>query len=86
MTDHRPALGRPWQRIVDQTIREEPNCQLKLPGCTGHSETADHKTPRSQGGPDTRDNTRGACHHCNRQRSANPDPTTDADRHSRSWT
>lgn len=87
MTDQRPALGRPWQRIVDQTIREEPDCRLRYPGiCTGHSQTADHITPRSQGGPDTRDNTRGACHPCNQHRSDHPDPTTDTDRHSRQWT
>lgn len=85
MTD-RPALGRPWQRIVNQTIREEPNCQLKLPGCTGKSQTANHKIPRSKGGPDTRANTEGACHHCNRQLSNNDHPITDTDRHSRQWT
>ena len=83
----RPALGRPWRRLVAQVVREEPRCWLAYPGiCTGHSETADHVIPRAQGGPDTRANTRGACHACNRHRLDSPPPTTDHDRHSRSWT
>lgn len=72
--------------MVATVISEEPDCQLRLPGCTGTSQTANHKTPRSQGGTDTRDNLEGACHHCNRKLSDNDHPATDADRHSRDWT
>ena len=81
------GLGRPWRRLVAQVIREEPTCWLAYPGiCTGRSQTADHVIPRSQGGPDTRANTRGACHPCNRHRLNRAAPTTDTARHSRSWT
>lgn len=45
-------------------------CTLNLPGCTGTATTADHITPRSQGGTHALDNLQGACHHCNSAKGA----------------
>lgn len=59
-----------WRRLKDQVVQEEPQCWLRLPGCTGASTTADHVIPRSQR-PDltmVRSNLRGACHKCNTTR------------------
>lgn len=86
MTTDRPALGRPWRRTLTRILTRDPTCQLQLPGCTHHSQTADHITPRSQGGTDQDHNLRGACHHCNQQRNNRPDPDTDTTRASRTWT
>jgi 5-methylcytosine-specific restriction endonuclease McrA len=61
---------RAWRHLRDQVVREEPQCWLHLPGCTGTSTTADHVIPRSSR-PDltmVRSNLRGACAKCNRKR------------------
>jgi len=65
-----PRETRAWRRLRDLVVREEPNCQLQLPGCTGASQTADHILPVIQR-PDlalVRSNLRGACHPCNMAR------------------
>lgn len=66
---HRGDYDTPQARAArDQTIREEPTCQIRLPGCTGLSTVADHIIPASKGGPSIRSNMRGACESCNRRR------------------
>ena len=58
---------RAWRKLRDQVVREEPLCWLRLPGCTQLSTTADHVASVHER-PDlamSRDNLRGACHHCN---------------------
>lgn len=66
---------RRWRRLRDQVVREEPLCQLRLPGiCTIRSQTGDHIYPVSVR-PDLkfdRGNVRGACHACNRYRKNKP--------------
>lgn len=75
--DHRKT--RAWRRLVDQVVDEEPVCWLRLPGCTYWSQTADHvivvdALPLRGADPlvMARHNVRGACRHCNRQRSTTP--------------
>lgn len=75
--DHRQT--RAWRRLVAQVVDEEPVCWLRLPGCTYWSETGDHvicvdALPLRGQDPLVldRNNVRGACHHCNRQRSTTP--------------
>lgn len=61
---------RAFKKVRLQVIKEEPTCRLRLPGCTGISEEADHIIPKSER-PDlylVRSNLRGACGHCNRKR------------------
>ena len=61
---------RAWRKLRDTVVREEPRCQLRLPGCTGASTTADHVIPRSIR-PDltlVRANLRGSCQSCNLKR------------------
>jgi len=63
-----------WRQLRDQVIREEPLCQLQLPGCTHISTTADHIIPRSQA-PQlayARQNLRGSCRSCNDKKSNHP--------------
>lgn len=98
MVTDRPALGRPWRRTVAYVLqRDGYRCQLAYPGtwtgvhgqqlqCLGTATTADHITPRSQNGSDDPSNLRASCQPCNQHRSDGPTPTTDHDRHSRSWT
>jgi 5-methylcytosine-specific restriction endonuclease McrA len=61
---------RQWRKLRDRVVREEPNCWLRLDGCTVVSTTADHVIPRSHR-PDlcmVRLNLRGACENCNLRR------------------
>ena len=41
-----------------------PVCYLRYDGCTIASTEDDHVVPLSQGGTDSLENRRGACHHC----------------------
>jgi 5-methylcytosine-specific restriction endonuclease McrA len=58
--------GNGWAALSKAIIARDPECQLKLPGCTEISTTADHIVSVSRGGP-THDpeNLQGACGHCN---------------------
>ena len=63
---------RRWKKLKATVVKQEPLCQLRLPGCTGLSQTADHKIPVKLR-PDlayTRTNLQGACHPCNRRKGA----------------
>lgn len=63
-----------WRKLRDQVVEEEPACWLRLPGCTGASQTADHVIPYVDR-PDLaleRSNHRGVCHHCNHLRRNMP--------------
>lgn len=67
-----PRRTAAWQRLSRQVIREEPDCQVRLPGCTGVSTTADHIVEVDVR-PDlalVRGNVRGCCGHCNSSRGA----------------
>jgi 5-methylcytosine-specific restriction endonuclease McrA len=61
---------RQWRKLRDRVVREEPNCWLRLDGCTRVTTTADHVVPQSQR-PDltmVRSNLRGSCASCNMRR------------------
>lgn len=66
-----PRETRAWRKLRDQVVREEPICQLQLPGCTTISTTADHiETVKDR--PDLameRANHQGACRPCNQRRN-----------------
>lgn len=51
-----------WHRLRSIVLRRDPVCVT--PGCTRASKHVDHITPRSKGGADTPENTRGLCHSC----------------------
>lgn len=57
-------------------------CALRLSGCTGTADTADHIVPRSRGGADSP--LRPACAHCNASRGdrmeGGTSPSSDAGR------
>lgn len=65
---------RPYRKVRDQVIAEEPVCWLQLPGCTKRSTTADHHPiPFAQLAAHKmtgleRWNLRGACLNCNRKK------------------
>lgn len=65
---------RRWANMVKRVVREEPQCWLRLPGCTGRSTTADHIMPCKTHPllKMTRSNLRGACRSCNQRRGATP--------------
>lgn len=62
--------SRAWRRLREQVLRDQPLCQIRGPGCTGLSTTADHIIPKSKAPHLTmaRANLRGACAHCNYSR------------------
>lgn len=77
--------SRAWRKLVVQVVEEEPVCWLRLPGCTYWSQTGDHVVcvdalPLQGADPLVleRNNVRGACRHCNRQRSTTPVDQLDA--------
>jgi len=69
-----PRATRAWRKLRDQVVLEEPWCWLRLPVCTGRSQTADHVlTVKAR--PDLaldRTNLRGACYKCNNSRKDTP--------------
>jgi 5-methylcytosine-specific restriction endonuclease McrA len=59
--------GRPWRRLREQVLREEPYCAIRGPRCRLYSTTVDHIVPLSVA-PElahVRSNLRGACGACN---------------------
>lgn len=75
MTAGDPRSTRAWRALRDRVVVEEPECRLRLPGCTFASTTADHIKPYKTH-PELvfdRDNLRGACEPCNKRRQAKPD-------------
>ena len=61
-----------WRRLRAEVIQQEPRCKIRLTGCTGHSETADHIQPVKLR-PDlkyARFNLQGACRLCNIRKKA----------------
>ena len=69
-----PRQTRAWTVLRDRVVREEPTCWLRLPCCTGASQTADHILTVSER-PElamVRDNLRGVCGPCNRARGDTP--------------
>jgi|SRR5262245_5285225 len=60
--------SRPWRRLRDKVLREEPTCRVRLPGvCTHISTTVNHIVPKAVA-PDLvmeRSNCQGACKPCN---------------------
>lgn len=59
------GYGGPWRRVSERQRREVPWCQLRLPGCTGRVDAADHIVPIWAGGKSTRGNAQSACASCN---------------------
>lgn len=71
---------RQWRVIrLAVLVRDRYRCQIRGPRCTGKATTADHITPKSEGGTDDPSNLRAACVLCNSGRGAAPlDPAPSA--------
>jgi 5-methylcytosine-specific restriction endonuclease McrA len=64
-------FGSGWARISGLVLKRDGYvCQVQLPGCTGEATTADHVTPRSQGGAATLDNLQASCRPCNSRKGS----------------
>jgi 5-methylcytosine-specific restriction enzyme A len=63
------GLGYQYRKLREQVLRDDPYCTIRRAGCTLLSTTADHILPLSRGGPNIRENLRGACESCNVGRS-----------------
>lgn len=59
--DHR------WRAVrLAVLARDRHQCQMRLPGCTGHADTVDHIVALFEGGARLDPtNLRAACKHCN---------------------
>ena len=67
---HHPAYRGPWTTVRKSILkRDNHQCQIRAPKCTGIATQVDHIIPITKGGawwdPD---NLRAACAHCNNQR------------------
>ena len=67
---HHPAYRGPWTTVRKGILnRDNHQCQIRAPKCTGIATQVDHIIPITKGGawwdPD---NLRAACAHCNNQR------------------
>lgn len=70
-----PRHSRAWRKLRDLVVLEEPDCRLRLPGCTGISTTADH-IEHFVTHPHLaleRSNLRGSCETCNKKRGKKTD-------------
>ena len=58
--------SKEWRQLRAQVLEEEPICTIcgKAP-----STEAEHKIPRSRGGPDERWNLRGTCKSCHSKKT-----------------
>lgn len=77
-TRTRPSSSTVRERIRAEVLHRDPLCTIRLDGCTGASEVADHIVPAALGGRYEPDNLRGACDHCNSVRGGS---TTSALKH-----
>jgi 5-methylcytosine-specific restriction endonuclease McrA len=70
-----PRRTRAWRKLRDIVVLEEPDCRLRLEGCTHLSTTADH-IKHFKTHPELaleRSNLRGACESCNKKRGTKSD-------------
>lgn len=70
-TERRYRVRRP---LVAKVLHEEPDCQLRLPGCTGRSTCVDEKVSRARwpAGLLVRANLQGSCWPCNQTKEDEP--------------
>lgn len=75
---HRPDLpcwrGQYARTKTAAVLELSRACWIRGPRCKGRATTADHVTPRAEGGDDAADNLRPACGPCNSARGLNPNP------------
>jgi 5-methylcytosine-specific restriction endonuclease McrA len=65
------GYGTAWQRLSAQVIAEEGACiDCGWVGSVGNPLTADHRTPKSSGGSDSRSNLVCRCRRCNSAKGA----------------
>jgi 5-methylcytosine-specific restriction endonuclease McrA len=70
-----PRRTRAWRKLRDQVVLEDPECQLRLAGCTRLATTADHikhYTTHPELAME-RSNLRGSCETCNKKRGKKTD-------------
>jgi 5-methylcytosine-specific restriction endonuclease McrA len=58
-----------WRVRRREILERDPECRLRLPGCTGTSTEVDHIVRPSDGGSNDPANLRGVCNGCHRQRT-----------------
>lgn len=66
--------GRPWRRLRDQVLTEEPFCRWCTERGTitkdSRSVVCDHIKPLAEGGTDERSNLAGMCEPCHDEKTA----------------
>ena len=67
-SSHKRGYTVRWRRLSERQRRLVPWCEIRLPGCTGLADAADHIVPLEEGGESTADNARSACTSCNNRR------------------
>lgn len=74
MTATNPWQTRQARKLRAQILREQPTCQIRLPGCRGVADSVDHILPVSQRPELVLEptNLQSACSYCNRKRSNAP--------------
>jgi 5-methylcytosine-specific restriction enzyme A len=59
-----------YRRNRKTLLADNPECELRFPGCTGAATTIDHIIAPRLGGTNDLSNLRPACAHCNEARGA----------------
>lgn len=63
-----------WRACRKAKLKRDPDCELRLPGCTKRAKIVNHKKPRSQGGADfDDDNLQSSCWECHSVLTARKD-------------
>lgn len=68
---------RAWRQLRAWVLaRDNHQCQIRLPGCTGHATHVDHIITKADDGLDIPENLRAACQPCNlgRRTAHTPQP------------
>ena len=58
-----------WRAVRHEVLQRDPNCRLRLSGCTVRSQEVDHIVRPFDGGTHEPANLRGVCKSCHRQRT-----------------
>ncbi len=64
-SEKRIAEQKEYLKIVKDMLKENPMCELKLPGCTGKANGMHHVQKRGVKNFTKRENLKRACSHCN---------------------
>ena len=61
----RKVINKTYKKLKDEMLKENPNCEIKSPVCTGKAQGLNHKQKRSPNNLIKKENLERACNACN---------------------